>query len=120
MSNFAKRITPHVEAEFEAAQKAREENKPDLEFKHLENAHVLGQSSTYWHTLTHCKMLAWSIRNKALREFLGQAFRIVGAATKTAIGLVPEGNTGGANISPFKRLPVPDKLATIIQLAKTS
>ncbi|WP_288389267.1 DUF3703 domain-containing protein, partial [uncultured Alteromonas sp.] len=32
--------------------------------------------------------------------------RIVGAATKTAIGLVPKGNTGGTDISPFKRLPI--------------
>jgi len=36
----------------------------------------------------------------------GQVVRLVGAFTKTAIGLVPIGNTGGANISPFKSLPV--------------
>jgi hypothetical protein len=45
--------------------------------------------------------------------------RIAGAATKTAIGLVPHGNTGGTNISPFKRLPVPPELEQVIQSART-
>ena len=63
-------------------------------------------------------MLAWSVRNRVLREFFGQIFRIIGAATKTAFGLIPEGNTGGANISPFKSLPIPAEFAEIIQSAK--
>ncbi len=63
-------------------------------------------------------MLLWAWRERSAKEFFGQVFRITGAATKTAVGLVPEGNTGGANISPFKRLPVSADLATVIASAK--
>ena len=118
MDDFSKNIKPYIKIQLEAAHKARTDNDSSLEFKHLENAHVLGQASTYWHTLVHFKMLAWSVRNRVLREFFGQIFRIIGAATKTAFGLIPEGNTGGANISPFKSLPIPAEFAEIIQSAK--
>jgi hypothetical protein len=46
---------------------------------------------------------------------LGQLIRIVGAATKTAIGWVPRGNTGGSNVSPFKPMAVPSDLEEIMQ-----
>ncbi len=118
MDDFSKNIKPYIKIQLEAAHKARTDNDSSLEFRHLENAHVLGQASTYWHTLVHFKMLAWSVRNRVLREFFGQIFRIIGAATKTAFGLIPEGNTGGANISPFKSLPIPAEFAEIIQSAK--
>ena len=118
MDDFSKNIKPYIKNQLEAAHKARTDNDSSLEFRHLENAHVLGQASTYWHTLVHFKMLAWSVRNRVLREFFGQIFRIIGAATKTAFGLIPEGNTGGANISPFKSLPIPAEFAEIIQSAK--
>lgn len=118
MGSFSKKIAPSIIAQFEAAHKARTDNDSSLDFRHLENAHVLGQASTYWHTLVHLKMLAWSVRNRVLREFFGQIFRIIGAATKTAFGLIPEGNTGGANISPFKSLPIAAEFSEIIQSAK--
>ena len=88
-------------------------------FGRLERAHVLGQASTVQHVRVHIQMLVWAWRERRAKAFLGQSFRIVGAATKTAVGLVPEGNTGGTNISPFKRLPVPRDLATVIASAKT-
>jgi hypothetical protein len=40
--------------------------------------------------------------------------RIVGAATKTAFGLVPIGTTGGANVSPLKPMPVAGDLAEVL------
>ncbi|AEP31702.1 hypothetical protein GNIT_3608 [Glaciecola nitratireducens FR1064] len=75
-------------------------------FSMLEDAHVIGQRSTYFHCLVHYKMLRHGLRYRDFREVFGQVVRLVGAFTKTAIGLVPIGNTGGANVSPFKRLPV--------------
>lgn len=51
-------------------------------------------------------MLYWARRNSDSHELRGQLLRVFGAFTKTAIGLVPEGNTGGSNISPFKPLPI--------------
>jgi hypothetical protein len=92
----------------------------ELAFMYLERAHVLGQPSTYWHVYVHCLMLAWAFRQRSIRECTGQFLRIVGAASKTAFGFVPSGNTGGSNISPFKVLPVPDDLQALIQRARSA
>jgi hypothetical protein len=53
-------------------------------------------------------------RQRQPQELVAQVLRIVGAAILTAAGLVPEGNTGGGNVSAFRRLPVPPELAAII------
>lgn len=92
---------------------------PARAFHHLERAHVLGQTSTRQHVRVDVAMLRWAIRQRTPREFFGQLLRIVGAAAKTATGLVPEGNTGGANISPFRRLPIPNDLRNQIASAST-
>ena len=65
-------------------------------------------------------MLLWALRNYQFKEIFGQIFRVIGAVTKTAIGLVPQGNTGGANISPFKVLPIKPEHQTIINNAKSN
>ena len=116
---YTKNIRPYMERELHAAMQARKCGNPAEEFRLLERAHVLGQASTYWHTKVHVLMLGWAIRNRLTSEVFGQLFRIIGAAAKTAIGLVPEGNTGGSNISPFKRMPIPLELEQIMQAART-
>ena len=63
-------------------------------------------------------MLLWALQQRQMREIAGQIFRIAGAAAMTAVGLVPRGNTGGANVSPFRRMPISEDLSAI--LAKTS
>ncbi|WP_018918784.1 DUF3703 domain-containing protein [Vreelandella zhanjiangensis] len=116
---FSQRIASYVEAELANAKLARSAGDIQQEFAHLERAHVLGQESTYWHVKVHVLMLMWATRNHSVREMLGQVFRIVGAATKTVFGLVPQGNTGGANVSPFKKIPIAPELAILIQKAKS-
>ena len=111
-------MRPFVEAELELACEARFLGDHIIEFSHLENAHVIGQESTYWHVKVHWLMLLWAIRNSKHKEVLGQIFRLVGAATKTVFGLVPQGNTGGANVSPFKVMPIKPEHAEIIRNAK--
>jgi hypothetical protein len=118
MSNFSRRIRPFVSAELDRALEAEREGDPSLAFKHLERAHVLGQGSTREHVRVHWLMLVWGARQGRVGEVLGQLLRLVGAASKTAVGLVPSGNTGGSNISPFKPLPVPPDLAAIIAAAR--
>lgn len=105
---------PHVEAELQAAQACEGRGRFAEAFHHLERAHVLGQSSTLEHVRVHMRMLGWSLRRWDLHEALGQVLRIVGAASKTALGLVPVGNTGGANVSPFRSLPIPRDLADLL------
>ena len=112
------KMRPYVEAELAAARDAGLRGDIALEFSHLENAHVLGQESTWLHVKAHWRMLCWGIRNARPGECLGQVIRIVGAATKTAIGWVPAGNTGGANVSPFKAMPIKTELAEIIHDVK--
>jgi hypothetical protein len=118
MNKYGARIKPHFEAELREAERCKAQRDPAGSFQHLERAHVLGQSSTRLHLRAHWLMLKWAVRNVRPREFAGQVLRIIGAATKTAMGLVPEGNTGGSNVSPFKRMGVPGDLAAIIEQAR--
>jgi len=118
MSNFSKRIRPFVTAELELAAEAERQGEFLRAFWHLERAHVLGQASTREHVRVHWRMLVWGFRQGRFKEVAGQILRLIGAATKTAAVLVPSGNTGGANISPFKRLPVPAELAALIEAAR--
>jgi hypothetical protein len=46
-------------------------------------------------------------------------FRLIGAATKTFVGMVPTGNTGGTNVSPVQPMPVDPELAAIIERARS-
>lgn len=117
MNSFGKRIRPAVDRELRAAADAEGLGHLNISFQHLERAHVLGQASTIQHVRVHAQMLAWAGRHGRGREFTGQLLRIVGAATKTALGWVPTGNTGGANISPFMPLPIPTDLQAILEKA---
>jgi Protein of unknown function (DUF3703) len=113
MGNFADNIRPYVDAELAAAAQ-----NPAGGFRHLERAHVLGQASTREHVRVHWQMLRWAWRERDLREFFGQAFRLSGAAAGTFIGLVPTGNTGGAGVGAFRRMPIEPELEAIIARAR--
>lgn len=116
---FRNRIAPFVGHELVQARQARSEGESEREFAHLERAHVLGQASTYWHVRVHVLMLLWGLRQGNLREVVGQIVRTLGAALGTAVGMVPEGNTGGSNVSPFRRMPIDPELQGLIERART-
>ena len=120
MKSYYDRIKPHWDLEVASAARAESDGEPHLAFRHLERAHILGQNSTRLHTQTHILMMRWGLRQLSGKEVPGQLFRIFGAATKTAIGLVPAGNTGGANVSPFRTLPIPADLQILIRAAQSS
>ena len=119
MSKFGSAIRPHVLAELRLAHDAETRGESAVAFSHLERAHVLGQTSTVHHVCVHFRMLQWALRERRASECLGQLFRIAGAATKTAVGLVPYGNTGGSNVSPFSSMPVEPELEKLIQQARS-
>lgn len=104
--NFTQSAAPYVNRKLSQASIAFSQNNNEAGFKSLEDAHVIGQHSTYHHTVVHYQMLKFGVKERDLKEVFGQIFRIIGALTKTAIGLLPEGNTGGANVSPFKPMPI--------------
>jgi hypothetical protein len=116
---FAKRMRPYVDLELIAATEAEAAGDFAAAFRHLERAHVLGQSSTVQHVRVHVRMLLWGLRRHARKEVIGQLVRIVGAATKTWIGFVPHGNTGGANVSAFKPMAIAADLASVMAAARS-
>jgi pimeloyl-ACP methyl ester carboxylesterase len=105
---------PYVQMELEAADDLVRRGDSAAAFRHLERAHILGQNSTCQHVRVHWRMLLWAIKQRNVRAIAGQLFRMVGAATKTAFGLVLRGNTGGANVSPFRSMPLPEDLAVLL------
>lgn len=115
---FAANIKQSVAEEVALAAQSVDANDLKTAFHHLERAHVLGQAVTSEHTRVHWLMLKIGWKRGDLREIFGQLFRIVGASTKTPFGIYPRGNTGGANISPFKPLPVPADLQETISQAR--
>ncbi len=117
-TRYATRIRPAVDRELAHAARAERDRRPQLAFAALERAHVLGQASTMQHVRVHVRMLRWGVRHRVPREVLGQLLRIVGAATKTAFGWVPPGNTGGSNVSPFRSMPIPPELRRTIEAAR--
>jgi len=118
-SRFTKNIKPYVEAELNLALVAKQNGDFSQSFSHLENAHVIGQESTYFHVKVHLLMFCWALKQNDFRELLGQVFRVVGAATKTAVGFIPNGNTGGSNVSPFKVMAIKPELQKYITRAKS-
>ena len=78
-------------------------------FHHLERAHALGQRHYVPHVINHYWMLKVGWRRRDVREILGQVLRIVGSVG-SLIGWIPVGNTGGANVSPIKPMPIPSEL----------
>jgi hypothetical protein len=107
-------MAPYVQNELRAANHFEKQSEFEAAFRHLERAHVLSQNWTWQHVRVHWHMFVWGARRRDWREVAGQAFRIVGAAAKTGLGLVPRGNTGGANVSPFRAMAIAEDLAAIL------
>ncbi|MGB0134137.1 DUF3703 domain-containing protein [Dokdonella sp.] len=99
--------------ELVAATLARSRGDAQSEFAHLERAHILGQRYTIAHTLTHWRMFRFGLRRRNIREVFGQVVRMLAALTKSRIW-VPLGNTGGANVNPFRPMPVPEDLRAYV------
>jgi hypothetical protein len=83
-------------------------------FSHLERAHVIGQAFVIPHATSHWAMLKVELRRRRVMAAFGQAVRIVLGMLGSAVGVVPVGNTGGTDISMFKRMPIEPELQNII------
>lgn len=80
-----------------------------MAFYHLERAHILGQQYTIPHTVSHVWMWKVGWKQGDAREVIGQIPRILASLLISRLW-VPLGNTGGANVSPFKAMPIPNDL----------
>jgi hypothetical protein len=110
-------LDEYIDAEIAKADELNASGDTAGAFRHLERAHVLGQSSTYQHTRVHWLMLKHGFRERDPKEVVGQVLRIGGASTKTPLGIYPKGNTGGSNASPFKPMPIEADLKAILEAA---
>ncbi len=119
MSTFSTRIRPHVQARLDAAREAGQRGEFHTAFRELERAHVLGQAATCEHVRVHWHMLRFAMRHRLRAESFGQAWRVVAAALFTPFGLVPAGNTGGADVSGFRRMRMPQDLRRVIDAARS-
>lgn len=100
--------------ELRAARTARRAGDRDLEWVHLERAHVASQPVAHLHVATHGLMLAAGIRRRDRREIRGQLFRIAVAAPGSWTRRYPLGNTGGADVDPYTPMPVPTDLQHVL------
>lgn len=89
-------------------------------FTHLERAHVLGQQNLVAHLRTHIWMLRVGWARRDFSEVMGQIARLLLTPLGHLTGRLPIGNTGGANISAFKPLPIAEDLAEILRRSDQS
>jgi hypothetical protein len=85
----------------------------DAAFQHFERAHILGQRRTWLHVRAHAAMLKVGWLRSDVREIAAQLSRVVAATLFSRIW-VPDGNTGGANVSALKPMPIPEDIKRIL------
>lgn len=78
--------------------------------RHLERAHILGQRWYAAHVKTHFHMLRLALKQSDAKEARGQLVRLIGAGPFHLAGWVPVGNTGGADVSATRPMPIPSDL----------
>ena len=98
------------EREISAARDCINGGDIDTGFSHLERAHVIGQKYVVPHVRSHWAMLKLEWRRRRPAAVVGQAVRIVLGGIGSAVGVLPDGNTGGSNVSMFRRMPIKDDL----------
>lgn len=101
------------DSELSAASAGAARGDAEAALRHLERAHILSQRHTWQHVRVHWLMLKLGASGRDWREVLGQLSRIAAAAVFSRIW-VPIGNTGRANVSAMKPMPVPDDLQRIL------
>ena len=102
--------------ERDRARRARVEGDRTAEWRHLERAHILSQPLPGPHLRTHADMFAAAWRRRDARELTGQTIRLLLAVPGSVSGRYPVGNTGGADVSAFQPMPVPDDLRPLLAL----
>ncbi|MGH8049110.1 MAG: DUF3703 domain-containing protein [Arenimonas sp.] len=108
------RIQVAFDYEMQLAINAQKENELSLAFHHYERAHILSQKYTIPHIKSHLGMLRVGFLRRDASEIFGQCIRILAALVFSKLW-VPIGNTGGANVSALKPMPIPDDLKSLLE-----
>ena len=107
-------IAEHIDSLVRKA--ARDTNREDFEsaWRLLEDAHILSQPWIRPHLRVHLAMLSHGWQQRERAEVVGQVARLIVAGPGSALGRYPAGNTGRANVSAFKPMPIRDDLASLL------
>lgn len=108
-------VRPYYEAELRKSEEARMRSDMQLEWHHLERAHILGQRWPREHNAVHWRMLVFGFRTKNTREMIGQLPRLILGGVKSFVGTVPIGNTGGAGVPAMRTMPLPQDLSALLE-----
>ncbi len=100
--------------EMALARQAYQAKSYAVSFARLERAHILGQRYFYPHLITHAWMLRVGLRTRRWREVFGQLLRLLAVVPGFLFGWVPIGNTGGANVSALRPMPIPEDLKAAV------
>ena len=109
------RLRAAFDNEMAAANDLLGQGRLDQAFAHLERAHVLGQRHVVPHVRSHWAMLRVELRRGRAGAVWGQVMRVVLGVLGSALGRLPEGNTGGSDISMFRRMPIDPALAELMK-----
>lgn len=109
------KLKQHIQEALSTSEALRETGDFSGAWLLLEKAHILGQAWPLPHLQVHYQMLRFAYAKRDLREVIGQILRLLLVLPGTWLGRLPRGNTGGANVSPFAPMPIPDELAALLQ-----
>ena len=114
LSPLPTNIAEHIDSLVRKA--ARDTNREDFEsaWRLLQDAHILSQPWTRPHLRVHLAMLSLGWQQRERAEVVGQVARLIVAGPGSALGRYPAGNTGRANVSAFKPMPIRDDLASLL------
>lgn len=101
-------------AELLAASGAIAGGDTESAFRHLGRAHIISQRYTWQHVHVHWLMLKLGASTGDWREVLGQLSRIIAATFFSRIW-VPVGNTGRADVSAMRPMPIPEDLRVLLE-----
>lgn len=104
--------------EMEKARNSLNQLQHPAAFHHLERAHVLGQRYLLAHLQVHLWMLRVGWAQRDLHEMVGQITRLLLIPLGHLTRRLPLGNTGGANVSAFRPMPIAQDLDAILQQDK--
>lgn len=112
-------MNPQVKAAYRAAvsdyRAARQLGELDRAFAALERAHILGQRYLIAHIAVHLRMLRIGLARRDIRELFGQVLRLLATIPGYLSGWVPKGNSGGANVSAIRPMPLASDLEPLLR-----
>lgn len=94
---------------------ARAPGPAPLRWQAAERAHILSQPWPWPHTRTHAVMLRLALRERDVREALGQIVRLTVAAPGSAAGKYPDGNTGRTRAGLTTPMPIRGDLPDLLR-----